>query len=150
LGGLAFALTPRGVSYGKFTFECIRCHEVITVERWQLAPPSWIPIAYPGMNRTTHSTAPRATTAPRVACSRHRYASSTYIRIATPGSDTPWWSMQSSPSPGPPYERVETYNGRPSTPQTAADIMKYLMSDNTDTPLTVGAAHNSDANADRP
>ena len=113
----AAVLFPRGILKAHVTFTCSRCNRLITVTRWQLNPPSWISLAYPGINSRNDSTAARAATALTKCDHRYTFA----IR-----SDLPiggWVTGAGSFRPGAP----RTVNGVSVSLDAAPQALRALL-----------------------
>lgn len=115
---LAAAMLPRGVLKASVTFTCTRCNRTITVKRWQLKPPSWIPFPYPGINSRNDSDAGIGT--PTGKSCDHLYDS--VIR-----SDLPigGWAITSGPiRPG---QVVRVKRLYVVSPDTAPQVLRTLL-----------------------
>ncbi len=133
---VGFFIFPRGINKGDLTLTCPGCGYQVIVERWELAPPSWIPVRYPGYTSSaTQRTNPKfANTAPKFAktpklppsgmlsqslstplCEEHYYNAK--LRIKNKGY---LWVNGAK-------GRVPLCNGMRVHPGTAEKILKSLM-----------------------
>ena len=125
---LLFGLGPRRLLEGDLTFTCLHCTDKQTIRRWELVPPRWIPMRYPGIHwRSAHSGRSKSDTAGQ--CKEHLYGVSIRAEFRV-GSVT----GSTTPDVG----EVPWINGQITTPQTAPDVLKSLMAPS-NTGITIGA-----------
>jgi len=114
VGLLAFALGPRGVFKGQITFTSAATGATVTIRRWELKPPRWIGLRYPGFHWTTRS--PAAPDAPAVGDE----AWNVVVRFDFASGGRAGASGSSRGG------QVLTINGIPAVPETGAGLLKAL------------------------
>lgn len=114
---MLFGLGPRRVMTGAVTFTCKHCLDKQTVKRWELMPPRWIPVRYPGIG-WRQVTADRTVTENARKCAKHFYDVNVRADIRVGKC-----SLTCRPGLG----DIVTVNGRITTPRTAPAVLKSLM-----------------------
>lgn len=131
---LLIAAAPRGTQYGTLTFTCSNCKESITIKRWQLLPPKWIP-RFPGYT-WREKVAGIVSINPGATCP-HNYSVSFnfkggYVAAAgnitmSAGGGASLYGSGAVNSLGVSNTNVITINGQTVTPKTAEPDLEKLL-----------------------
>jgi len=121
VGLVYMAIGPRAVRTGSLAFTCAVCGEKVTFYRFESIPPSWIPPRYPAFRWTTRTPPPDRAAA--TTCTGHFFGQ---IRVRFDLYFGGWVSGNYIRSP----TETPTLNGQLTTPDTARDVLRNLMSPN--------------------
>ncbi|MCC7292507.1 MAG: hypothetical protein IT449_10655 [Phycisphaerales bacterium] len=118
---IVFALCPRRMHTMFVTFGCPNCLETLTVRRTQPQPAPWLPIQLPGWVSRQRGEAPPSSDSPHICTDHHMGDSLVGIDLG---------QIRMGGSAQNPMNRRGgiIINGMSVTPETAADVMRKLMS----------------------
>ena len=117
LGLLLYALLPRGIMRANINLTCSVCGKMIAVKRWEAKAPRWIPVRYPGINRTR--TIPARTASSVAECDKHSFKVAVRSDLPIGGRVTASASF---------VEGLNfTYNGVRVTPKTLPQVLRALL-----------------------
>ncbi len=113
---ILFVFAPRGLMKGTLSFTCPACGERTTYSRWELRPPSWIPIRYPGFGLTSRGLVASDSSAPACPHAQRTLNLQFDFRLGSANSRGTYVDGE-----------FPTFNGHLVTLTNGPDVLKHVM-----------------------